>query len=272
MSGNDFEENLFFGVHKYRPLLNAFYRGYCFEGRYVFLDKSEQSLFSTHVQLQLKTDTVIQKKADVSYGIEEKIAAWPKKGKPHTAFFLETRSCTNEGHESAGWMETCCADYLLYGFEMKDMGLVLYLLDFPRLRRWFTLAGQGYRLWVLPEKNRTEGRLVTIADVVRNVPTECFLLTFQGQCRRLKPEVDMEQLWRWYGATQSRTVASPQNEETFTDPEEPEDWCEVQGQVEEIFEQRKLEDLIQWADQTMEQRRLPGRSRTKQRMGIGLAH
>ena len=166
--------------------------------RSVFVNNSS---FSDYIQRALKTDTLIQKEAWVSHGIDEKIVRWPEyKGKPHTAFFLETRSCTNEGHESDGWMLTGKADKLLYAFEIKDLGLVAYLIDFPRLQTWFQeaylphLADSHKNRWVMREKNRTEGVLVEIATVVSHVPTECFLLTFEGTCQRLPPTVDIQQL------------------------------------------------------------------------------
>jgi hypothetical protein len=202
MSRNHFEENYAFGVEKYRHLLAVLYTHYCYEGRYVFVN---QSACSSRIQQELKTDTLIQKNAGVSHGIEEKIASWPEyKNKPHTAFFLETRSCTNKGYESAGWMVTCQADLLLYAFEVKDLGLVAYLMDFPQLQQWFWetylphLLPAAEKRWIMRDANRTEGMLVAIATVVRHVPTECFLLTFEGTYQRLKPTVNIQQLREMY--------------------------------------------------------------------------
>lgn len=202
MSRNSFAENYAFGVRRYRYLLDVFYRWYCYDGRFVHID---QSPFSQYIQQGLKTDTVIQKTAQVSVGIEEKVVSWPEgKGKPHTAFFLETRSCTNPGYESPGWMEDCQADLLLYAFEIKDLGLVIYLLDFPALKRWFWqqylphLPHSDYGRAVMPDANRTEGMVVEIATVVKDVPADCFLLTFEGKCRRLKPSVDLARLRETY--------------------------------------------------------------------------
>ncbi|HEU5374836.1 MAG TPA: hypothetical protein VFV38_05315 [Ktedonobacteraceae bacterium] len=202
MSRNDFYENYAFGVKQYRWLLERFYHFYCYEGRSVFLN---QSRFSDWLQRERKTDTVIQKTAESSSGIEEKVVSWPEeKAHPHTAFFLETRSCTNRGHESQGWMVTCKADTLLYAFEIKDLGLLAYLLDFPRLQQWFWeqylphLPRPDYGRVVLPDANRTEGRVVAIATVVRQVPTECFLLPFEGECCPLAPITTIQRLREAY--------------------------------------------------------------------------
>src|SRR5258708_14331632 len=87
---NDFAENFFFGTKKYRHLLEALYKQYSYDGRYVFIDKSR---FSILVQQRLKTDTVIQKDVEASNGIEEKVVAWPVRDYPYTTIFLETKSC-----------------------------------------------------------------------------------------------------------------------------------------------------------------------------------
>jgi len=212
MSRNNFHENYDFGVRHYRYLLDVLYRSYCYDGRYVHIDHSP---FSTYIQQGLKTDTVIQKEAQVSYGIEEKVVSWPEeKGKPHTAFFLETRSCTNPGHESPGWMEDCQADKLLYAFEIKDLGLVVYLLDFSHLKRWFwqqylpQISHPDYGRVVMADENRTEGWVVEIATVVNHTPTECFLLTFDGVCRRLKPNVAIERLREAYAQGKNTSQSS----------------------------------------------------------------
>ena len=176
MSTNNFEENFAFGVTTYRHLLDIFYKHYCYDGRFVCIGDIEKSPFSDVLQRQLKTDTVIQTGVRVSYGVEEKVVSWPTSGQPHTAFFLETRSCTNPGKISDGWMRTCQADLLLYAFEIKDVGLLIYLIPFPRLKQWFwqtylpTLPRSDYGLSVMPDENRTEGRVVSIATEIAAEP------------------------------------------------------------------------------------------------------
>ena len=200
MSPNDFLENVSFGVKKYRHLFDVFYKHYCYEGRFVSIGDITKSHFSDILQRELKTDTVIQKGGFLSYGVEEKVVAWPTNDQPYTAFFFETHSCTNEGHQSDGWMKTCQADLLLYAFEIKDVGLLLYLFLFPQLKRWFwevylpNLSRPEYGRSVMAEENRTEGRVVPIATVVKAISTRCFLVPFNEECRELKPEVDIQRL------------------------------------------------------------------------------
>lgn len=204
MSRNDFYENYAFGVKTYRHLLNIFYQHYCDDGRFVSIGDITRSRISDILQRELKTDTIIQKGDFVSYGVEEKVVAWPENNRPYTAFFLETSSCTNPGHRSPGWMTTCQADLLLYAFEIKDLGLLAYLLDFPRLQQWFWeqylphVPRPDYGRVVLPDANRTEGRVVAIATVVRQVPTECFLLPFEGECCPLAPVTNIQHLREAY--------------------------------------------------------------------------
>lgn len=256
MSSNNFEENFSFGVHKYRHLLEILYKRYCYEGRYVFVDKSR---FSTLVQRKLKTDTVIQKHPDVSYGIEEKVVSWPvSKNKPHTAFFLETRSCTNKGYESPGWMKTSCADYLLYAFEIKSIGLDVYLLDFPILQRWFwdkAYTHLRYPFSTMRDKNRTEGKLVPIIDITRSIPVERFLLTFDGVCKPLRLGVDILSplLKRKIDALLTHpSLLDMVHEDSNTSEatnKTSDDWREVQNRVEEILAQQEAERVIQWVEE-----------------------
>lgn len=197
MRNQPFEDDWSFGVKKYRALLEAFYRRYCYEQRYVFVDHSP---CSDRLQRQWKIDTMVQRDAESSQSVEEKIVKWPKTDCAYTAFFLETHSCTNQGYESPGWMSTSQADLLLYAFEIKDVGLVAYVLDFPRLQRWFwaqylpALPHPDHGRSVMAQFNHTEGRLVPIVTVVKHVPTECFLLPFEGGCQRLKPVVHLQRL------------------------------------------------------------------------------
>ena len=82
-------------------LVPGFY-GRIKSGRYVFMDKGR---LSDILQKRYAVDTFIQADNGDASAIEEKIIRFPvKKGKPHTAFCLETRSCTVPGHESPGWM------------------------------------------------------------------------------------------------------------------------------------------------------------------------
>lgn len=200
MSRNDFQANYDFGVKHYRHLLDLFYKHYCYDGRFVRIGASETSSWAEVLQQHLNIDVLIQKSPTSSYGVEEKVVSWPQHGQPHQAFFLETRSCTNPGLESDGWMKTCQADRLLYAFEIREVGLLLYLLPFPQLKQWFWdsyvphLPRPEYGMSVMPDENRTEGRVVAIAQVIKAVPTRCFLVTFEEECRELRPEIDPRRL------------------------------------------------------------------------------
>ncbi|HET8846721.1 MAG TPA: hypothetical protein VFN35_34985 [Ktedonobacteraceae bacterium] len=200
MSPNSFPNNYTFGVHHYRHLLDIFYKHFCYDGRFVLIGDITRSPFSDIVQRQLKTDTIIQRNAFLSYGVEEKVVAWPASDQPHEAFFLETRSCTNAGRESDGWMKTCQADVLLYAFEIKDVGLLLFLFPFPRLKQWFWnsylphLPRPDTGRSVMCDENRTEGYVVARMLLIKAVPTRCFLITFDGEYHEVKPDLDIRLL------------------------------------------------------------------------------
>lgn len=205
MSDNNFAQNYQFGVKHYRRLLDIFYKHFCYDARFVCIGDLEKSPFSEYVQRTLKTDTVIQTSVHTSYGVEEKVVSWPANNQPYTAFFLETRSCTNPGHESPGWMITCQADMLLYAFEIRDLGLIIYLLDFHRLKRWFEqeylphLPHPEYGLSVMPDENRTEGRLVSIAKVIQAVHTRCFVVTVHEAYHEIREvPANVEHLREWF--------------------------------------------------------------------------
>ncbi len=257
---NDFAENFFFGTKKYRHLLEALYKQYSYDGRYVFIDKSR---FSTLVQQRLKTDTVIQKDVEASNGIEEKVVAWPVRDYPYTAFFLETKSCTNLGHESDGWMHTCQADYLLYAFEIKDIGLDIYIVDFPLLQQWFWEDDRyaRYKWHRMPDQNRTLGHIVNIHHVTACIPTERFLIYFDGTTESLKTTVNIARYrdhilnQRTQQRIKQALTAIPHKEEegewAFIDntDEEEGDWREVQQRVEEILAVRDLQDYLKWVEE-----------------------
>jgi hypothetical protein len=145
-----------------RILAPHFYRERATDGRYVFIDKGK---LATVLQKRFAVDTILQGKDGEAICIEEKIVRW--KGRAYDSFFLETKSCTNPGRESDGWMVYGQADYLLYAFEQCDKALLVYLVDFQKLREWFWPAHERYRSYVMPDtSNHTEGRLVPIADVI----------------------------------------------------------------------------------------------------------
>jgi hypothetical protein len=169
--------------------LKAFYGGRAVEGRYVFIDKSR---CSSLIQQRFEVDTIFQVEDGKSICVEEKIVRW--KGKNLYRFFLETESCTNEGHESPGWMHYGEADFLLYAFELKDGSLDVYTMNFQKLKTWFwSVDHSNYHSITMEEDNRTKGLLVPIVDVVEAVPTKRFHVQDDGTCvaRRINISVSL---------------------------------------------------------------------------------
>lgn len=174
---NDFERDNAWQLRMRDEILGPnFYGPHSLGGRYVFIDKGR--LTST-LQQRYAVDTIVQTKEGRAVCIEEKIVRWPKNGQPHTAFALETESCTVDGHESPGWMRYGKADFLLYCFQTAEDDLDCYLMKFPELQAWFFTVDETYpRFGPLSTLNRTQGRVVPIADVfeagvwIRRVPVK----------------------------------------------------------------------------------------------------
>lgn len=155
-----------------------FYGPHSLNGRYVFIDKGR---LATVLQKRYAVDTILQAHDGKAICIEEKIVRWPKTGRAHTAFALETDSCTKPGHESLGWMHYAEADFLLWAFETKQGDLDCYVINFPKLREWFWRVESEYpRFGPLPTLNATQGRVVPISDVKQNVPTKNYLVRRDG--------------------------------------------------------------------------------------------
>ena len=121
-------------------------------------------------------DTVVQWRGqDRLCYVDEKIVRWPtdRSGSPrergYNAFFIETKSCTLPGHESSGWIHHAATDQILYCFAGRPPAetMVCHLIDMGDLRRWFAANEARYPLSRMPDKNRSEGRIVPILDVYR---------------------------------------------------------------------------------------------------------
>jgi len=105
--------------------------------------------------------------------IDEKIVRWPKdREEEYTAFALELRSCTTDGHERLGWMSTNDVDLLLYCFsDRAEQSLDCYVINFPKLKEWFFSVGEeAWPVTRTTQINKTECRVVPISDVRKNVP------------------------------------------------------------------------------------------------------
>ncbi len=168
MAGNHrvFETDNTFQLAKRDRYLKPFYQKRSEEGRFVFMDKGN---LATILQREFAVDTIMQKAGGLAIGVEEKIVRWP--GHEYTAFVLETWSCTVPGHERQGWMRTARCDFLLYAFEQQDGSLKVYVIPFRELQTWF--FANDHHLTYSPTRtkqiNRTECRVVPIADVLANV-------------------------------------------------------------------------------------------------------
>ncbi len=175
--------------------LVPFYNKFAQKGQYVFIDKSSCSM---HIQKQIKIDTIVLSQKGGTVCIEEKIATWPQyKNKPHTAFFLETDSCTNPGHLSPGWMKNGMADYLLYCFVTRMSNLDIYLLNFPELKKWFWRVWKNYPEHTMKEQNRTRGRLADILEVVNNINCSRYYVT-ETEINKLAPTNDINTIENIY--------------------------------------------------------------------------
>ena len=139
-------------------------------GRYCLVDKGSVG-FREFWRLQKKgVDTIVYTADDEPVFIEEKIVKWPLNNKRHTAFALETQSCTVPGLEKPGWMEYCEANILLYCFEMEDRErLEGHCIDFPALKAWFWEQYSTFYRHRMKEHNKTETRLVPISQVKKNI-------------------------------------------------------------------------------------------------------
>lgn len=153
--------------------LAPYYTDHAEGGRYVFLDKGK---LSTVLQRRYAVDTLLQGAEGRAVCIEEKIVRWPvdkfqkPKSRGYTAFCLETKSCTNPGHVSDGWMVYGKADYLLYCFvSANGEYLICYLIDFPKLKAWFWAHYQEFSKFHMKTHNRTSGRVVPINDALKAV-------------------------------------------------------------------------------------------------------
>ena len=145
--------------------LKSFYRKHSFEGRYVFGEKAEY-------QRMLGIDTLIQKDDYTCIWVEEKFIR-----KPNDSFFIETESCTTQGHESDGWIRKSRADYLLYCFScMKPMEA--YLVSMGKLREWFLKTDYKDSFVEFTNKtyNATRGYWVPIKTIQENLEVKKYLI------------------------------------------------------------------------------------------------
>ena len=161
-------------------LVPEYYEKYC-KGRYLLIDESTvPTPVFWYLQRQAGIDTIISKDKR-AIGIEEKIVRYPTyKGEPHTAYTLETRSCTVEGHERDGWMKTSRADFLLYCFETDDGSLDCHSIKMSALQTWFWQCLEGnwnmFPTHTMKNENKSETKIVNIELVKKHVGVKTELI------------------------------------------------------------------------------------------------
>lgn len=162
----------------YYPL----YMKLAYDGRFVTIVNSEYSAFSGKLQSR-EIDVFMQYWKDdvISIGVEEKIqrAQWG-------SLFVETDSCTVNGYERIGWVESLEADYLNYGFGIKDpncrvntdtpddyIALDTYWIQFPPFREWFQANLSLFEEKITHQSNHSAGRIVPILPMTKYPSSPC---------------------------------------------------------------------------------------------------
>jgi hypothetical protein len=190
MSNNNYTEDHQFGTEEYQSLLDAYFYPLITRGGQIrrFDGQNRHDILR---QRKLKMDLEIELLPSVWFDTEEKIVRWPESGRPHTAFYYETESCSLPGLITHGWMRNSEAQCLLYAFEILGRGLDIYfskqfqeikdkfwyeIKNNPNIFPWHRNRGQ----------NESQGRKVPIGFVIRNFPqTERYHLFFDGTCVRV---------------------------------------------------------------------------------------
>ncbi|HPZ75280.1 MAG TPA: hypothetical protein PK723_05680 [Candidatus Pacearchaeota archaeon] len=148
-------------------ILEPFYQKISYKNRFIFVDKGK---LATKLQREMSIDTIIQLKNNGILGIEEKIVRWP--GYNYKSYTLEIMSCTQPGFEKQGWMYYALCDYLFYCFVQEDgKSVIIHILPFTNLKDWFFEDDRfkNYRSSISNQFNKTEVKIVPIADVLRDV-------------------------------------------------------------------------------------------------------
>jgi hypothetical protein len=113
--------------------------------------------------------------------LEEKLIS-----KQYSKFYCETESCSKPGMITDGWMRTSKAHYLVYAFTVPDRGLDIYILKFPEFKEWFWVEMAKrpcpFDWHRNPDKNQSQGRLVSVQWCIRRVPARHYFLSFDGEC------------------------------------------------------------------------------------------
>lgn len=150
----------------------------------LYLDTENERSCVMRIQKDVGVDTLLINGNGHIVGFEEKIVRWPG-AQAHTAYALETWSCTVPDKEKEGWMFYSGADKLLYAFEQENGSLIAHVIPMQPLRDWFfeittiyyrTSCRDDHRFLAYPSytmpdtSNKTQMRLVDIVDVWQAIP------------------------------------------------------------------------------------------------------
>ena len=192
MSNNNWQEDLQFGTEEYQPLLDSSF--YPYIAKEVQIRRFDSKSYHDVIrQRKFKMDLEAMLLPDVWFDIEEKVVRWPiKTGKPHTAFYYETESCSLPGLITPGWIQDSEAECLMYAFEIPGRGLDIYFSkQFQEIKTRFWQAMEKDRNCFHPHrnkgKNESQGRLVPIGLIIRRFPQiERYHLHLDGMCEQVE--------------------------------------------------------------------------------------
>lgn len=168
---NNYSDNLDFSNKESWPVV-LFFKRQAKENQAIFIRGDSQ--FSLAVQKELHADIVADSFLSFfegSVGVEVKVRSPRYAHMPD--ILVETRSCTNPGRETPGWIYTCKADLLCYENLQFGTSLIrIRILDLPGFQSWFqTVDLTQIAPKVLPDKNRTENYPILWNDI----PSELIL-------------------------------------------------------------------------------------------------
>lgn len=199
---NDFEKNED-DSKRYRHLMKCFYNHISPGNEPMYLDGRRG--FDLTAQTELHIDALLMGKNGNRYSLEEKLADWPTdKNEPHTALYAETESCSKPGCVTNGYMQESIADFLVYSFEISDVGLDIYHIEFvQRLKPWFwhelKQNPHAFKPHRNPDKNQSQGVLIPLGLIARQFPnTKRYLVTFDGQCYELDLRINIFDAYRQF--------------------------------------------------------------------------
>lgn len=183
---------------KYRSLMASFYDFLVPGCKLHYMDGD--SYFEQYVQKKLDIDLLLEEPRSVLDSYEEKLAAWPGSGEPHSHICFETESNSNPGLVTKGWGFTCQANYLVYAFEILPLNLLdIFLINLPALKDYllpeYKKNPRRFPSFRNEDRNRSQGILVGIGEIYRCVAgTKRYHLHFNGTCKEVHISVSLSQM------------------------------------------------------------------------------